>query len=167
MIKQEPWFVEERAVAFASLLLTKRHDVLVRSHTGADIAIDLLIEVLKDGKSALRFFGVQLVGSVDLPNSEDADKRVLSHHARDPSEATLPICVFVIGVRKPEGIYRWIIEPVVEDGRAKLRRGLEPSWQVLNEAGIDRLIDQVIDWYDALQGALRSKRPGRQAKADS
>src|SRR5881296_3422800 len=104
MTKQDPWFIEERAFAFASLVLTKRNDVVVRAHAGADRAIDLLVEVLKDGKSTLRFFGVQLVAYLDLPNIQEGDARVLSHLPRDPSEARLPLCVFVIGVRKPEGI---------------------------------------------------------------
>src|SRR5436309_564233 len=122
MTKTEPWFIEERAVAFASLLLTKRKDAIVRPHAGKDMAIDLLVEILKDGNSASRFFGVQLVGYLDLPELENADERVLSHFGRDPFESTLPICVFVIGVRKPAGLYRWIIEPVIEGGRAVLHR---------------------------------------------
>src|ERR1700739_2015840 len=93
MTKQDPWFIEERAFAFASLVLTKQNDVIVRAHAGADMAIDLLVEVLKDGKSTLRFFGVQIVGYIDLPDIQDADKPVLSHLGRDPLEAMLPISV--------------------------------------------------------------------------
>ena len=60
MKKQEPWFIEERGVAFASLVLTKHNDV--RPYAGRDMALDLLVELLKGGKSTRRFFGVQLVG---------------------------------------------------------------------------------------------------------
>jgi hypothetical protein len=155
MIKQNLWFVEERAVAFASLMLTTRKDVIVRAQAGDVRAIDLLVEVLKDGKSALRFFGVQMIGDLDLPDAKDADERVRSHLGKDPSEAMLPICVFVIGVRKPEGIYRWIVEPMIADGRALLRREGEPSWHILDEAGAVRLISQVNDWYDVLHGDLK------------
>jgi hypothetical protein len=167
MIKEAPWFVEERAVAFASLMLTKSNGVSVRAQTGTDRGIDLLVEVLKDGRSALRFFGVQLVGYLDLPDVREAEDRILSHLPGDAAEATLPICVFVIGVRKPEGMYRWVVEPVIEDGRALLRRGAEPDWQILDEAGAARLIRQVNDWYDALQGGLIPKRRNRRAKVDS
>jgi hypothetical protein len=167
MTKPEPWFIEERAFAFASLVLTKRNDVIVRAHAGADMAIDLLVEVLKDGKSTLRFFGVEMVASLDLPTVQNADERVLSHLARNPSEATLPLCVFVIGVRKPEGIYRWAVEPVVEDGRALLHRDVEAHWQTLDEAGAARLIHQVNTWYDALNGGPTPKPRGRHSKAES
>lgn len=153
MSKQEPWFIEERAVAFASLMLTGCKGVVVRAHAGADMAIDLLVEVLKDGKSALRFFGVQLIGYLDLPDLQNADERVLAHLPRGSSaEAELPICVFVIGVRKPEGVYHWVVEPIIDNGRPLLRRDGEAPWQVLDEAETARLVRQVSDWYDARSG---------------
>jgi hypothetical protein len=161
MAKQDPWFIKERAVAFASLVLTKHNDVIVRPQAETDKASDLLVEILKDGKSTLRFFGVQLVGDIDLPDIQDSDGRVLSPLGRDPSEAMLPICVFVIGVRKPEGIYRWVVEPVVEDGRALLHRDMKANWQTLNEAGVARLLGQVNAWYNALNGNSTPKRRGR------
>src|SRR5262245_38279170 len=139
MTKQEPWFIDERAFAFASLVLTKGHDVTVRPYAGHDMGIDLLAEILKDGKSALRFFGAQLVGYLDLPTIPNADERVLSHLGRDPFEAGLPLCVFVIGVRKPEGLYRWVVEPIVDRGRARLRphvftqREVQEKWQPLDD----------------------------------
>ena len=167
MTKQEPWFLEMRAVAFASLVLTKHNKAKVQPYAGHDIAIDLLVEILKDGKSTLRFFGAQLVPYLDLPTIEDADERVLSHFGRDPFEASLPICVFVIGVRKLEGIYRWVVEPVVDDGRALLHRDVEASWQTLDEAGAARLIGQVNAWYDALNGGPTPKPRGRHSKTAS
>jgi hypothetical protein len=163
MTKQEPWFIKERAEAFAKLVLTEQHDLKIQSQAGADTATDLLVEVLKDGKSTLRFFGVQLVGGLDLPDMQAGDERVLAQRDGDLSEAMLPLCVFVIGVRKPEGIYRWVVEPVVEDGRALLHRNPEASWHPLDEAGVAELIGQVNAWYDALNGGpppmARGPRP--------
>ena len=166
MTKPDRWFMDERAFAFASLVLTKRNDVVVRAHAGTDMAIDLLVEVLKDGKSTLRFFGVQLVAYLDLPNSQHADERVLSHLPRERFESTLPLCVFVIGVRKPEGIYRWYVEPVVEDGRRVLKTEVKPSWQTLDEAGVARLIGQVNAYYDAPDGGSPPKPRGRHLKTE-
>jgi hypothetical protein len=149
---------------YFSPLISQHNGVQVRSYAGSDMGIDLLVELLKDGKPAPRFFGVQLVPYLDLPDDRTANERVLSHTGRDPSEATLPVCVFVIGVRKLEGIYRWVVEPVIEEGRALLVRDGEPNWQVLDEAGAARLIDQVNAWYDALQRTLTPKRRERRAK---
>jgi hypothetical protein len=167
MTKQAPWFIEERAVAFSSLLLTKHHDVHVRPQVGTERTIDLLVEILKDGKSTLRFFGVQLVGCLDLPDTQHADEQVLSHPGSDQFEAMLPICIFVVGVRKPEGIYRWAVEPVVDDGRALLNRDVEPSWQTLDEAGAARIIAQVNAWYAALDGGAAPKSRGGRSKVES
>ena len=158
MTKHEPWFLAERAFAFASLVLTKHNDASVRQYAGTDIGIDLLVEILKVGKPMMRFFGVQMIPYLDLPKVEKADERVLSHLGRDPFEAGLPLCVFVVGVRKPEGIYRWVVEPIVADGRALLDREGKPNWQPLDEAGAARLIGQVNEWYDALQGGSMPRR---------
>jgi hypothetical protein len=164
MTKQDPWFLEERAVAFSSLLLTTRDDVRVQPHPGGDRPLELLAEILREGKPTLRFFGVKLVPFLDLPEIPEAEDRVRSLLGRNSLDAALPLCVFVIGVRKPEGIHRWIVEPVVEDGRALLQRNGEPNWQVLDEATAARLIDQVNDWYDALNGESPPKRRVRSAR---
>jgi hypothetical protein len=167
MTKQVPWFVAERAEWYASLVLTKRHDVKVQPCTGRDKAVDLLVEVLDDGKPTLRFFGVQIVPYMDLPDIPNGDKRVLSNRGRDLFEAALPLCVFVVGVRKPEGLYRWAVEPVVDDGRAVLHRAVEANWQPLDEEGAACLIGQVKAWYDALNGGSTPKRRGRHSKTES
>ena len=167
MVKQDPWFFEERAVAFASLVLTQGNNVRVQPYVGRDMAIDLRVEALEDGKSTLRFFGVQVVPYLDLPNIEIADERVLSHLGRDLFEASLPLCIFVIGVRKPEGVYRWTVEPVVEGGRATLHRAPKATWHPLDESGANRLIGQVNAWYDALNRDSLPKTRGRHTKSRS
>ena len=53
------------------------------------------------------------------------------------------LCVFVRDVRQPEGISRWTVAPVVEDGRAILRRNMAAHWQTLDEAGAARLSGSV------------------------
>jgi hypothetical protein len=163
MSKQEPWFIEERAFAFASLVLTNRHDVAVRPYAGRDMAIDLVAEIVRDGKPTLRFFGAQVVGYLDLPAIQNADERVLSHRGRDLFEAGIPLCVFVIGVRKPEGVYRWVVEPIVTDGRAILQpqvltqRDVQARWQPMDDAGAERLIAKVNAYYDALNAGTPPK----------
>jgi len=158
MTQQQPWFIDERAFAFASLVLTQGNDVAVRPFAGRDISIDLLAEVLKDGKSTARFFGAQVIGYLDLPSLARVDERVHSHLGRDPFEAGLPLCAFVIGVRIPEGIFRWVIEPIVDGGRARLQahvltqREAQASWQALDDGAVVRIVEQVNAYYDTLNG---------------
>jgi hypothetical protein len=151
MIKRDPWFFEERALAFAKLVLTKHHDV--RPYPPArDSAVDLLVEIHTAVPSRLRLFGVQIVAFMDLPNIPDAEKQSCSHLGKDLLQLELPICVFGIGIRKPEGIYRWVVEPVVENGRPLLHRVEQANWQPLNEEGVDCLIGQANAWYESLNG---------------
>jgi hypothetical protein len=166
MVNEDPWFFEERAFAFAKLVLTKQHDV--RPYVGRDIAIDLLVDVCtKSDSTQRRLFGVQIVAYMDLPDRQNADERVLSHLGRDSFEAMLPICVFVIGVRKPEGIYRWVVEPVLENGQALLHRNAKVSWQPLDEVGVARLIERVNAWYDARKEESAAKLSARHSKTES
>lgn len=151
MTKEDPWFFQMRAEAFASLVLTKHGKALVQPQAGTDSAVDLLVELLKNGKSTSRCFGVQLVAYMDLPNIQNAAEVVLAHFPTNHSEAKFPICIFVIGVRKPEGIYSWAVEPVIEDSGVVLHWNLEANWQTLDEAGAARLLGQVNAWYDALE----------------
>jgi hypothetical protein len=165
MVKQDPWFFEERASAFAKLVLTKQHAVRPYASTD-DTAIDLFVEIHSKDKTRRRF-GVQIVPYMDLPGIKDADARILAHLGRNHSEDELPLCVFVIGVRKPEGIYRWIVEPVVEDGQATLRRNTEANWHPLDEEGAARLIGQANAWYDARNGNSVPKPHERRSKTKS
>jgi hypothetical protein len=168
MTQEDPWFFEERAVAFASLVLTKRRDVLVGPHAGTDPAVDLLVAIRTAGHSTRRrLFGVRMVEYMDLPNIRDVDERVAAHFSGNHCEVRFPVCVFAIGVRKPEGIYRWVVEPVVEDGRALLRRDVEANWQSRDEPGAARLIDRVNAWYDALHGGPTPKTRGRRSKEEA
>jgi hypothetical protein len=162
MKNEDPWFFDLRADAYAKLVLTERHDV--RPSDGTDVGIDLLVEIRTSNAARPRRFGVQLVPSLDLPDLKDADERVLSQFGRNSHEETLPICVFVIGVRKPEGVYRWILEPVVADGQAVLRRDVTTNWTPLDSPGVARLIAQVNAWYDALNGAGTGKTRGQRSK---
>ncbi|MGH7173524.1 MAG: hypothetical protein ACRELG_24855 [Gemmataceae bacterium] len=50
MIAQQPWFLDERAIAFASLLLTNNAEVAFRPHaTERNEGLDLLVEILRNG----------------------------------------------------------------------------------------------------------------------
>jgi hypothetical protein len=174
MTKRESSVFQTAAEAFAALALTKRNDVKVLPYAGHDMAIDLLVQILKNRRPTLRFFGAQVVPHLDLPDPKTVEAGVFSHAMiRDPFEDSLPICVFVIGVRKPEGIYRWSVEPVVEDGRAELRhrvvsrQDVMASWHPLDEAGANLLIGQVNDWYDARNGSSAPKSRRRHSKTGS
>jgi hypothetical protein len=161
MTKQDPWFYEERAFAFASLALTEVKDVAIRTRPGTDLSLDILVELLRKGQSTLRFFGVQLKPYLDLPEPDKVDHDPGLPADWDPLEAAFPVCLFVIGVREPNGIYRWLAEPVIRDGHAELQAGATNSWHRIDKTEITRLIRQVRDWYDARGGTSKQPRSSR------
>jgi hypothetical protein len=162
MTNENPWFFEMRAEAFVTLVLTKHNDVKVMPDVGlgGDVALHLRIEILEKGKptSPSRFFAAQLVPHLDLPDDKQRFELGVSSHSlaikRDPVEGSFPICVFVVGVRKPEGYFRWCVEPRVVDGRASLVPVplKKADWQLLDEAAADRMISQLNAYYDAPNG---------------
>lgn len=162
MANNEAWFIEERAGRFASFLLTKNEDVVLRDFTvrfRSDRAavIDFLAEVRQGRKPTMRFFGVQLLGWLSLPSTPSPDQELMERLPGERFDVTLPLCLFLIDVRKPEGSYRWVVEPVIQDGRPVLIRSKESEWQALDEPGVERLIRQVNEWYDALQSSVVPK----------
>jgi len=151
MPKKDPWFVEERAYAFSGLLLTSRNDLFLHQQRGIDKGIDLLVEVLKSGKHAMRVFGVQLKGCISLPNSKEAIKAFSQIRKKSSVEMNLPLCAFLIDVKKNQGYSRWLVEPVVPMGEPRLMWNNDSEWQTLNEDALNTIVSQVTAWYDALR----------------
>lgn len=71
-------------------------------------------------------------------------------------EISLPLCAFVIDVRKNVGYYTWIIEPAIESGNAKLLWNGESGWKNLDEAAVHALVDKVNRWYDLMPVAANA-----------
>lgn len=153
---KQPWFVGERAMALASLLLTSRQDVAVRQLTGDDTGIDILAEVSKDAGKPGRCFGVQVVGRLELPDVPSADLGPRPMRRKQLLGFTMPLCAFLFDVRSNRGFFRWIIEPVLDEGEPRLARQPSNEWTRLDERVIGDIVDRVVDWYDALALRLRA-----------
>lgn len=164
MTTQAPWFLGERALAYVSLVLTKRNEVVLRTNGGSNTPTNLLVEILQDGKETMRFFGVRMDAVLDLPTNPKAVEGLFSHSENRPFDAGIPFAECRIGVRKPEGIYRWLVEPVIEEGRALLRYHEAGNWQTLDDEVAAEMIDRVNAWYDVLNGGSSSKPRGRKTK---
>jgi hypothetical protein len=161
MTEQEPWFVQERAVAFASLILTEQDNVSVRHQDGSE-AMDLLAEVRLYGKSTLRFFGVKLLAAVNL-----ADAKAMALPPKAMEGVTLPVCIFVIGAAEPEGVWAWALEPVVEEAGAALRLCVLGDWQPLGRDTAAQVVKRVNAYYDALAGKQPARTRGRASATGS
>jgi hypothetical protein len=156
MSEKQPWYVEERALALASLCLTDRKDVVVQPTVHGEAGIDLLAEVLKDGAKTGRFFGVQVAGQIDLPALEAINHDLQLGPRKPHSEFTIPLCAFLFDVRSNQGYYRWSVEPILGSGNPKLHLHANKAWARLDERAINAIVDQVAAWYDALAVRLRA-----------
>jgi hypothetical protein len=153
MNNKQPWFVTERALALASLCLTSRQDVVVQvPHKKRNI--DLLAEVIHDGGSNGRYFGVQVGGRVDLtsPSDIDSSRPKKNTHA----SYSIPLCAFVFDVRSNDGYFRWILEPLVTEDEPKLGEHANADWRPLNDDAIRRITSKVNAYYDALSLQLKA-----------
>ena len=151
---KDPWFVGERAYAFSALLLTSHGELVVQQQRGTDDGIDLLVEVLKNGKRAMRVFGVQLKGCLSLPSLDETGDSFGSGNLGQ-AEYDLPVCAFLIDVKKNEGYFCWVVEPIVEDEEPSLERCREPRWKPLNAQALKIIVGRVAEWYDALRPVVK------------
>jgi hypothetical protein len=154
--EKQPWYVAERALALASLLLTSRSDVVLHRVSGDESDLDVLAEVLKDHVRAGRFFGVYVDGRLELPTGEAIDQDPRSARRKQLSEFTIPVCRFCLDVRRNQGLYHWLVEPRVAEHAPKLQVTGDRKWSILDERAVARIVERVAAWYDALAAELRA-----------
>jgi hypothetical protein len=157
MNDKQPWYVAERALALASLMLTSRKDVVVRPPMGgADDGIDILAEIRRGKAAGGRFFGVQVIGRAELPGLAEIRKRFRAERKKTHAEYTMPVCAFLFDVRTNAGYYRWLVEPVTSDDDAALNGKQDSEWAPLNEKAANQIVDRVGEWYETLALQLQS-----------
>ncbi len=158
----------ERAVALATILLTRHPGVLV---TGApDVAgYDLSVYLTSDGKPSSRMFAVELKGRLSLPRLGrivDAGRLKLSSELRlalekqqrSLADLTFPLLFIVFAMDSDRGFYGWLRQPVL--GRSA-RVVLSPEIafaQEWRQHTHEEIVDTVNQWYDA--APTHAKRTG-------
>lgn len=147
MPNENKWFVRERSEALASLLLTARDDVIVRSERERDCGADLIVELKEENRPlSTKLFVVQIKGTV-------SDKKQWMENVTPLFKAGpyyLPTCLFVVDVRDNKAEYAWLAEPQVEEQSAKLMFSEQGDFHPLDHQAVGQIIDRVQKWYDAL-----------------
>ena len=151
--------MDERARALATLLLTRRPDVLIQDVVG-EIGVDLLVQFAQKKDRGLRQFGVELMGSLDPVDEKHANKvvrPVLRAH-REYGPFPFPVVLFFFTMRIDAGWYTWVAEPVISpDGRAHLPLRDDPDCRPLDQDAVNEILDQVNSWYDAYYDFLSNE----------
>src|SRR5262245_48237810 len=122
----QDWFVAERANALVMMLLTRRHDLLVRA-AERESTLDYTLEIKTQDKVTNRPFGVSLVAAMTPVPLDDANKELTRASARIQSNRRFqfPVCVFLFTVKDGQGYYAWAYEPVTEGEQPRLKAPAE------------------------------------------
>ncbi len=141
------WFIGERSDALASLMLTSRPDLSIRSETKENDGVDLLVGV-QDGEAVpTKLFVVQVKGTISSdPQEWTEDVKELYQS----QSFYIPACVFVINFRDNQAAYAWVAEPEVQVDAVKLSFFERPDFHSLDKAAVDSIVNRVRQWYDAM-----------------
>ena len=144
----QPWYLAPRAEALAVVILTRRDDLRVERNV-FDHGPDLLVSILRDGALTGRQFGIELKGRVSGARPPRVDARTLRGERERYHDVPFPVCLFLFTMIDDSGDYRWIVEPRVENGEARLEVGARLGYEELSDAALDGIVRQVNAWYDA------------------
>jgi hypothetical protein len=143
----------ERSEALAGVLLTSRQDVRIRDERKHDSGLEFLVEIYTGDHLSTRLFVVEVKGTTSS-NPNDWMQNVKQLFRGRGSPIYLPVCVFVVNVRKNKAFYAWVAEPQVEAKGATLRFHETGTFHPLDPAAVSDIIDRVKAWYDVLPNQL-------------
>jgi hypothetical protein len=69
------------------------------------------------------------------------------------TDTEMPYCIFVITSDDERGYFRWVREPVVTRGGARLKTVREAEWRELDRDSLTEIIAAVNAWYEAQRQA--------------
>jgi hypothetical protein len=155
MSEEHDWFITERSEALASLLLTSRPDLTVRSEKKHDDGVDFVV-ALKEPNDTLttKIFIVQVKGTLSSDQKRWTEN--VKQLYRKSNEFYLPACVFIVNVRSNDAAYAWVAEPKVNGGGARLNFFQHPEFHALDAKAVDQIVGRVRTWYDSMPRSFAS-----------
>jgi hypothetical protein len=148
-------FIGERARALATIVLTRRGDLTVVD-TKKDTGLEFHVYIDREDKPMRLMFGV-LIRGVPSPVTVEHANRVLGPtmaQFEGMRKFTYPVCLFFFTMREEQAFFCWLAEPVVTDGVPKLVHHDKANCDELTTEMIDKVIDQIVAWYDAVETVL-------------
>ncbi|MHC5537939.1 hypothetical protein ACYOEI_06875 [Singulisphaera rosea] len=144
-------YLNQRLEALAIIHLTRRKDLVV-TKSDLDIGVDLFVYINQSREPSRRVFGVMIEGTTDaIADQEEATARLnLLKIQQKGAQVMMPVCVFLFSMQDDQGYYDWQAEPLFEDGRVQLPLKTTFEARELTPHAMDRIIDAVNRWYDAV-----------------
>jgi hypothetical protein len=155
MPEDRNWFITERSEALASLMLTSRSDLSVRSENPQDDGVDFVVALnASDNVPTTKFFVVQVKGTLSSDQGDWTEN--VKQLYKKGGAFYLPACVFVVNVRKNDAACAWVAEPDVKSGNVGLNFFEHPDFHALDNAAVDQIVNRVREWYDAMPRSIAS-----------
>jgi hypothetical protein len=155
--KKAEWFIVERVHALAVMHLTRRRDLMIRDEPrDPDNLSVLTVDIIDSKNKGRRRFEVYLDGTKTAIDEEHSNKLLGPSFQRfNPyNPVAHPVCLFYFTMENDQGYFTWIKEPVIVDGNARLRVHHEPRCIKLDRKVLDRIVQQMNDWYDSFYAAV-------------
>lgn len=154
MDTQQAWYIGQRTEAMAVEHLTRRSDLEVVKAPSAEMGLDFLVTLHKDGKSSGRIFGVvaKALMSQELPSSSNGTLHLPDSRLNVTAfeDFPFPVCVFCFILDSDYGYYRWVSKPEIEaEHQAKLSLNADVDLKKLTNEEIASIVANVNTWYDA------------------
>jgi hypothetical protein len=148
-------FLADRVRALATVILT-RHEDLSIAETKRSTGLDFHVYIDREDKPMRLAFGVMLRG---VPSTVPADgaNEILGPtmgQFRGMRKFTYPICLFFFSMRDDRAYFSWLAEPILNGGVPKLVHRDEADCVELTDDLIDRSVERIVEWYDAVEGVL-------------
>jgi hypothetical protein len=148
-------FIERRARALATVLLTGRDDLMVMDVPPGS-GVDLLVSVLKQKRVPSHQFGIILKGTTTVLRSPRDASRVLNAMmgGAEAVGTSIPLCIFLFNMTGNDGFDAWQVEPALVGGMPKLRHRSPLVCEPLDEEALREIVDRVDAYYEALSRSL-------------
>jgi hypothetical protein len=150
------WFLADRALALAFVLLTRRDDLDVKE-TKEENDLDYTVDIKTAEDVGKRPFGVYVAATMSPVTLEAANKQLKPVLAdiQTVGPFPFPVCVFFFTVKDDQGYYTWVYEPVVtEDGQPRLKPRVEAACRELGNESLEAIVSAVKRWYDAFYSTI-------------
>ena len=148
-------FIADRVRAMATVLLTRRDDLVV-NETKQSTGLDYHVFGDREDKPMRLAFGVLLRGVSSPVTAEHANKVLgpTMGQFQGMRKFTYPVCLFFFTMREEQAYFSWLAEPRVTDSGPKLVHHDKANCVPLTDELLNLVVGQVVNWYDAVESVL-------------
>lgn len=142
----------QRAERLAIIHLSRRDDLNV-TQSQDEYGIDLLVNLIKAGKTTGRVFGVLVKATRSLPikgaGSEGEQIKLQISSSKIPEDLPFPLALFVFNMEDDQGYFRWLLSPVLTSANvSRLSVNHDSTFTRISTTTIDQIVAQVNQWYE-------------------